>query len=80
MKTMLMTGLAALTLATASLTACNDKPAAPTNPPAEQPPKPVAVATPWDGMKAAEQRARDVQGVVDKQAEQQRKQIEAAQP
>lgn len=35
------------------------------------------VATPWDALKK-EQRARDVQKVVDKQAEEQRKQIDAA--
>ena len=37
------------------------------------------VATPWDSMKADEQRAKDVQKVVDKQAEEQRKQIQAQQ-
>lgn len=36
------------------------------------------VATPWDDLKKDEQRARDVQKTVDQQAEQQRKQIEAA--
>ncbi|KRF01945.1 hypothetical protein ASG87_10600 [Frateuria sp. Soil773] len=36
------------------------------------------VATPWDDLKKQEQRAKDVQKVVDQQAEQQRKQIEAA--
>lgn len=36
------------------------------------------VATPWDALKKDEQRARDVQKVVDKQAEEQRKQIDAA--
>jgi hypothetical protein len=53
-----------------ALAACSDKP-----------PPPIAqsaqVATPWDAMKADEQRAKDVQKVVDKQAEEQRKQIEA---
>ena len=48
-----------------------------------KPPEPKAkaanVATPWDAMKADEQRAKDVQKVVDKQAEEQRKQIEAQQ-
>lgn len=48
-----------------------------------KPPEPKAraadVATPFDAMKAQEQRARDVQKVVDKQAEEQRKQIEAQQ-
>jgi hypothetical protein len=46
-----------------------------------KPPEPQAkaadVVTPWDAMKADEQRARDVQKVVDKQAAEQRKQIEA---
>ena len=46
-----------------------------------KPPEPQAkaanVATPWDAMKADEQRAKDVQKVVDRQAEEQRKQIEA---
>ncbi|HEY8682161.1 MAG TPA: hypothetical protein VIM06_03250 [Rhodanobacter sp.] len=46
-----------------------------------KPPQPQAkaadVATPFDALKADEQRARDVQKVVDKQAEEQRKQIEA---
>ena len=41
--------------------------------------KAADVATPWDGMKADEQRAKDVQKVVDKQAAEQRKQIEAQQ-
>ncbi|HEY1590088.1 MAG TPA: hypothetical protein VGG00_10155 [Rhodanobacter sp.] len=53
-----------------ALCACSDKPPQPQA-------KPAQVATPWDAMKADEQRARDVQKVVDKQAEDQRKQIEA---
>ena len=54
---------------------------------AGKPPQPVAaqpataassrVATPWDAMKADEQRARDVQKVVNKQAAAQATQIEA---
>lgn len=48
-----------------------------------KPPEPKAktanVTTPFDAMKAQEQRARDVQKVVDKQAGEQRKQIEAQQ-
>jgi hypothetical protein len=48
-----------------------------------KPPEPVAkappLATPFDAMRAEEQRAKDVQKVVDRQAEEQRKQIEAAQ-
>ncbi len=55
-----------------ALAACSSKPPAPQA-------KPAAVATPFDAMKADEQRARDVQKVVDKQAEEQRKQIEAQQ-
>jgi len=39
---------------------------------------PERVATPWDGMKKDEQRAKDVQKLVDDQAKQQQKQIEAA--
>lgn len=55
-----------------ALTSCSSKP-----------PEPVAkaapITTPFDGLRAAEQRAKDVQKVVDKQAEEQRKQVEAAQ-
>lgn len=58
------------------LAACSGKPPVP-----QAAPSPAAsshrVATPWDAMKADEQRARDVQKMVDKQAEKQRKQIEA---
>ncbi|MDE1894982.1 MAG: hypothetical protein KGM46_09630 [Pseudomonadota bacterium] len=53
-----------------ALTACTGKPPQPQARPAD-------VATPFDAMKASEQRARDVQKVVDKQAQEQRKQIEA---
>lgn len=45
-----------------------------------KPPEPKAkadVATPFDGLRADEQRAKDVQKIVDKQAEEQRKQIDA---
>ncbi len=46
-----------------------------------KPPEPKAksadVATPFDALKASEQRAKDVQKVVDKQADEQRKQIDA---
>ena len=38
----------------------------------------ASVATPWDGLKKDEQRARDVQQVVDKQAAEQSKQIDDA--
>lgn len=48
-----------------------------------KPPEPIAraapITTPFDSLRAAEQRAKDVQKVVDKQAEEQRKQVEAAQ-
>lgn len=60
-----------------TLAACSGKPPTPTA--AAQPAAAASshVATPWDAMKADEQRAKDVQKIVDKQAEQQRKQIEA---
>jgi len=61
-----------LMLCIAALGACSSKPPEPV---ASPPP----VATPFDGMRADEQRAKDVQKTVDKQAEDQRKQIEAAQ-
>ncbi|HZX71633.1 MAG TPA: hypothetical protein VFE77_12520 [Rhodanobacter sp.] len=48
-----------------------------------KPPEPKAraanVATPFDALKADEQRAKDVQKIVDKHAEEQRKQIDAQQ-
>ena len=59
-----------LLLCVLALGACSSKPPQPQA-------KPADVATPWDAMKADEQRAKDVQKVVDKQAEEQRKQIEA---
>jgi hypothetical protein len=55
-----------------ALGACSSKPPAPV---AKAPP----VATPFDAMRADEQRAKDVQKTVDRQAEEQRRQIEAAQ-
>ena len=55
-----------------ALTACSGKPPEPQAKPAAD------VATPFDALKADEQRARDVQNIVDKQAEEQRKQIEDA--
>lgn len=59
-------------LSVLALTACNNKP-----------PQPIAkaepIATPFDGMRAEEQRAKDVQKIVDKQAADQRKQIETSQ-
>lgn len=59
-----------LLLCALALGACSGKPPEPKA-------KPVDVATPFDALKASEQRARDVQKVVDKQADEQRKQIEA---
>jgi len=55
-----------------ALAACSDKPPPPIA-------KPAQVATPWDALKADEQRAKNVQKMVDKQAEEQRKQAEAQQ-
>ncbi len=54
-----------------ALGACSGKPPEPKAKPAAD------VATPFDALKADEQRAKDVQKVVDKQADEQRKQIEA---
>lgn len=64
-----------LLLCLSALAACSGKPPVPkaATPPADQ----AHVATPWDGMQADVQRAKDVQKVVDKQAEKQRKQIQA---
>jgi hypothetical protein len=53
-----------------ALGACSGKPPEPKA-------KPADVATPFDTLKASEQRAKDVQKVVDKQADEQRKQIDA---
>jgi hypothetical protein len=53
-----------------ALAACSNKPPEPQA-------KAADVATPFDALKASEQRAKDVQKVVDKQAADQRKQIEA---
>jgi hypothetical protein len=61
-------------LAVAALLAgCSGKPPTP-----QADAKPARVATPWDGMKKDEQRAKDVQKTIDQQAAEQRKQIEAA--
>jgi hypothetical protein len=57
----------------ALLAGCSGKPPAP-----QADAKAARVATPWDGMKKDEQRAKDVQKTVDQQAAEQRKQIEAA--
>jgi len=59
-----------LLLCVLALGACSGKPPEPKA-------KPADVATPFDALKADEQRAKDVQKVVDKQADEQRKQIEA---
>ncbi len=56
-----------------ALTACSNKPPEPEAKPA------AAASTPFDALKADEQRAKDVQKLVDKHAEEQRKQIEAQQ-
>ncbi len=53
-----------------ALAACSNKPPEPQA-------KAADVATPFDALRASEQRAKDVQKVVDKQAAEQRKQIEA---
>jgi ABC-type glycerol-3-phosphate transport system substrate-binding protein len=60
-----------------TLAACSGKPPTPTA--SAQPAAATSsrVATPWDAMKADEQRAKNVQKIVDKQAADQRKQIEA---
>ena len=60
-----------LLLCVLALGACSSKPPEPRAKPAAE------VATPFDALKADEQGAKDVQKVVDKQAEEQRKQIEA---
>jgi hypothetical protein len=53
-----------------ALGACSGKPPEPKA-------KPADVATPFDALKASEQRAKDVQKGVDKQADEQREQIDA---
>lgn len=57
-------------IAIATLGACSGKPPDPQA-------KSAPVATPFDGLRADEQRAKDVQKLADKQAEDERKQIEA---
>ncbi|HTH69308.1 MAG TPA: hypothetical protein VL545_13690 [Rhodanobacter sp.] len=59
-----------LLLCVLALGACSSKPPEPKA-------KAADVATPFDGLRADEQRAKDVQKIVDKQAEEQRKQIDA---
>lgn len=55
-----------------ALGACSGKPPEPQA-------RPAPVTTPFDALRADEQRAKDVQKTVDKQAEDQRRQIEASQ-
>jgi len=64
-----------LPLCTLALAACSGKPPAPQAAPKTDAPR---TATPWDDLKKDEQKAKDVQKTVDQQAEQQRKQIDAA--
>ncbi|QAU24890.1 hypothetical protein EO087_13570 [Dyella sp. M7H15-1] len=54
------------------LVACSGKPPAPQSVPTAT----ASVSTPWDAMKQDEQRARNVQKVVNKQVADQDKQIE----
>jgi hypothetical protein len=62
-------------LCLSTLAACSGKPPEPAAQPAAA--ASSRVATPWDAMKADEQRAKDVQKLVNKQAADQNKQIEA---
>lgn len=55
-----------------ALGACSSKPPEPQA-------KPAAVTTPFDGMRADKQRAKDVSKMVEKHDDQQDKQIEALQ-
>ncbi|QWT19188.1 hypothetical protein KPL74_15725 [Bacillus sp. NP157] len=63
----------ALPLALLALCVGCSKPPQPAEPPAPQ----ARAATPWDDMEAQKKKAQDVQKVVDKQAADQRKAIEA---
>lgn len=63
-----------LPLSLLALAACSGKPPAP-QAAAAPPPR---VATPFDDLKKQEQKAKDVQKVVDQQAAEQRKQLDAA--
>lgn len=60
-----------------SLAACSGKAPAPEAAPAAA--ATARVATPWDDMEKAKQRAADVQKITDEQAKKQQQQIEAAQ-
>ncbi|QRN53192.1 hypothetical protein [Dyella caseinilytica] len=55
-----------------SLAACTGKPPTPQSDPSAA----ASVSVPWSGMKQDEQRAKDVQKIVNKQAADQDKQIE----
>jgi hypothetical protein len=59
-------------LCVVALAACSGKPPEPKA-------KTAPVTTPFDGLRADEQKAKDVQKALDKRAEDQRKQIEASQ-
>lgn len=59
------------------LSACSGKAPAPESAPAAA--STARTATPWDGMKKDEQRARDLQKTLDQNAQKQQQQIEAAQ-
>lgn len=59
-----------------ALTACSGKPPAPESVPAAA--STARVATPWDDMEKAKQRAADVQKTVDEQAKKQQQQLDAA--
>jgi hypothetical protein len=60
-----------------TLAACSGKPPEPQAAPnAGGQASAASVATPWDALKQDEQRAKDVQKIVDKQAKQQAQQIE----
>lgn len=56
-----------------TLAACSGKPPEPQAAPAAGA---ASVATPWDALKQDEQRAKDVQKIIDKQAKQQDQQVE----
>ena len=70
-----MKRLAAL-LCLLSRVACSGKPPAPVSAPAAA--STARVATPWDDMEKAKQRAADVQKTVDEQAKKQQQQLDAA--
>ena len=63
-----------LPLSLLALAACSGKPP----PPQAAAAPPPRVATPFDDLKKQEQKAKDVQKVVDQQAAEQRKQLDAA--